>query len=183
MKMVDALEMFRVEFCDGGFIGTLTCYYHRFTDMPILTGIFGLLFSICANIVFKLSHDTNLLTKYFYSTLVALFVTAAFYIYFSTHLSLYYDEEFISKYSYKILMMYLTLSCFFATIFVYVSKGYLVTAALSLYSGLTIYHSLSVNYSLLDYFNDWNIFLLVGIIIFFIYTETKQFINDFLGLY
>lgn len=120
--MIDSLEMFRVEFCDDSFIGTLACYYNRFTDMPILTGIFGLLFSICANIVFKLSHDTNLLIKYFYSTLVALFVTAACYIHFSTHLSLYYDEEFIFKYSYKRLMMYLTLSYFFATIFVYFSK-------------------------------------------------------------
>lgn len=70
------------------------------------------------------------------------------------------------------------LSYFFATIFSYFAKDYLITAALSLYSGLKIYHSLSVNYSLLDYLNDWNIFLIVIIIIFFIYTETKQLISD-----
>ncbi len=177
--MIDSLEMFRVEFCNDDFIGTLSCYYHRFIDMPILINIFCLIFSICANIVFRLFfNDVNWLTRYCYSALCALFVAVIFYLYFSTHLSLYYDEAFIIKYSFKILMLFLMLSYFFATIFSYFAKDYLITAALSLYSGLKIYHSLSVNYSLLDYLNDWNIFLIVIIIIFFIYTETKQLISD-----
>lgn len=78
--MIDSLEIFRIELCNDSFIGAWSCYYHRLVDMPILISIFGLTFSICTNIIFRLFHDINCLNRYCYSLLCSLSVTVIFLV-------------------------------------------------------------------------------------------------------